>query len=115
VFVWLATFAAFIGVWQASRQLGLSTWWRGPVGDPQPFVVTLIPFCSPAAMAIAALYHVRWLPWYGLVASVVTALIGLGDVGRVPRLGAIELALAAATGLFSVASLSGCYRRARPE
>jgi hypothetical protein len=111
--VWAATFVALVGVWQASRQLGLATWWRGPVGDPQPFFVTLVPFVLPGAMTIAALYNVRWLPWYGLVASAGTAAVGLGDIGRVSRLGAVELALAAATALFSLASLSGCYRRVR--
>ncbi len=111
VFVWGATFAAQAGVWKASRELGLSTWWRGPISDPQPFLMTLIPFIGPAAMAVAALYGVRRLPWYGLAASAVTAAVGLGDLGRVVRIGLVELAMAAATALFSVASLAGRYRR----
>jgi hypothetical protein len=51
------------------------------------------------------------LPWYGLAASAVTAAVGLGDLGRVVRIGLVELAMAAATALFSVASLAGRYRR----
>ncbi len=111
MFVWGATFAAQAGVWKASRELGLSTWWRGPISDPQPFLITLIPFVGPAAMAVAALYGVRRLPWYGLAASAVTAAVGLGDLGRVTRLGLVELAMAAGTAVFSVASLAGRYRR----
>lgn len=113
VLVWGATFVALAGVWKASRELGLSTWWRGPVSDPAPFLVTLIPFVGPAAMVVAALYGARRLPWYGLAASAVTAAVGLGDVGRVVRLGVVELALAAATAVFSGASLTGRYRRRR--
>jgi hypothetical protein len=111
VAMWGATFVAFGGVWKASRELGLSTWWRGPSSDPQPFLVTLIPFVGPAVMVVAALYGVRRLPWYGLAVSAVTILVGLGDLGRVSRLGVVEIALGAATAVFSAASLTGRYRR----
>ena len=76
---WGLVFVAFAGVWKVSRELGLSTWWLGPIGEPQPVFVLLLPFVAPVAMVVAALNDVRWLPVAGLVASAVTAVIGFGD------------------------------------
>jgi hypothetical protein len=107
-------FVAFTGVWKASRELGLATWWLGPVSEPQPLIVMLLPFLAPAAMVVATLNNARRLPWFGLAASSVGASIGLADLDRVRRLAYVELAIAAAAALVSVASLSGLYRAVRP-
>lgn len=108
---WLLILLAYTGVWKASRELGLATWWLGPTGAPGPLPVILLPFAAPAVMIVAALNNSRRLPWYGLVASAVGVLIGLGDLGDVRRLGLVELAIAAAGAAVSVASLAGRYRR----
>ncbi len=66
------------------RRAASSAWRRGgsgPVSDPQPIFVMLLPFVGPAAMVIATLANVRRLPWYGLVASAVAVLIALPDLG----------------------------------
>ncbi len=107
---WGLVFVAFAGVWKVSRELGLSTWWLGPIGEPQPVFVLLLPFVAPVAMVVATLNHVRWLPIAGLVASAVTAAIGLGDLDRVLRLGVVELAIAGAAAAVSIASFAGMYR-----
>jgi hypothetical protein len=107
---WILVFVAFTGVWKASRDLGLATWWLGPISQPRPVFVMLLPFVAPAAMVIAALNNARWLPWFGLAASAVCAAVGLGDLDRVQRLADVELAIAAAGALVSVASISGLYR-----
>jgi hypothetical protein len=108
-------FVAFTAVWKSSRELGLSTWWLGPVSEPQPVVVMLLPFVAPAAMLLATLNNVRWLPWGGLVASAGTAAIGIADLDRVPRLGLVEVAIAGAAAAVSVASFGGRYRRPEPS
>ena len=108
-------FVAYSGVWKASRELGLATWWLGPVSAPKPIFVMLLPFVAPAAMVMAALGNARRLPWYGLLASAVALLVALPDLDRVRRLGIIELAIAAAGALASVASFAGMYRKVDAE
>jgi hypothetical protein len=112
---WVLVFVAFTAVWKVSRELGLSTWWLGPVGQPRPLPVNLLPFVAPAAMVVAALNNARRLPWAGLAASAACAAVGLGDLGRVPRLALVELAIAAAGAAVSVASFSGTYRSVRSD
>jgi hypothetical protein len=107
------TFVAYTGVWKVSRELGLSTWWLGPISAPRPFPVMVLPFAAPVVMAVATLNNARWLPFYGLGASAVGAVIGLADLPRVARLGIVELAIAGAGAAVSVASLAGLYRTAR--
>jgi hypothetical protein len=109
---WGLVFIAFAAVWKVSRELGLSTWWLGPIGEPQPVFVLLLPFVAPVAMVVATLNQTRWLPIAGLVASAVTAAVGLGDLDRVLRLAIVELAMAGAAAAVSIASFAGLYRSA---
>jgi hypothetical protein len=111
---WGLVFVAFTAVWKSSRELGLSTWWLGPVGEPQPVVVMLLPFVAPVAMLLATLNNVRWLPWAGLVASAGTAAIGVADLDRVLRLGLVEVAIGGAAAAVSIASFGGRYRKPEP-
>jgi hypothetical protein len=111
---WGLVFVGFTAVWKVSRELGLSTWWLGPVGEPQPVYVLLLPFVAPAAMVLATLNNARRLPWFGVLASAATAAIGIGDLDRVTRLAIVELAIAAAGAAVSLASLSGLYRAVTP-
>ena len=111
---WVLALLAWCAAWKTSRELGLSTWWLGPSAEPRPFPVLLLPFVPIVAMIAATLNNVRRLAWYGLLASAVGAAIAVGDLGRVVRLGLVELAIAAATAAVSVASLSGTYRSATP-
>jgi hypothetical protein len=109
--MWFLVFVAYSGVWKASRELGLSTWWLGPISQPQPIFVMLVPFVGPAAMVVAALANARRLPWYGLVVSAVALLIAIPDLDRVRRLGIAEVAIAVAAALVSVAGFAGTYRK----
>jgi hypothetical protein len=109
---WALVFVAFTGVWKVSRELGLATWWLGPIGRPRPVPVSLIPFIAPSLMLVAVIQNIRWLPWAGLAASGAAAAIAVGDLGRVTRLGLVELAIAMAGAAVSVASFGGRYRRA---
>ena len=107
---WVAVVLAFAAVWNASVQLGLSTWWLGPRGAPRPRVIQLLPFVAPMLMVLGTINNVRWLGWYGLAAAGGLAAIGIGDLGRVASLAATELAIAGAAGAISLASLTGTYR-----
>jgi hypothetical protein len=107
---WGLVFVAFAAVWKVSRELGLATWWLGPIGEPQPVFVLLLPFVAPAGMVVAALNNARRLPVAGLIASAVTAAIAVADLDRVFRLALVELAIAGAGAAVSIASFAGLYR-----
>ena len=107
---WLSVVLAMAAVWNASVQLGLSTWWLGPRGDPRPRVIQLTPFVAPALMLLGTINNLRWLAWYGLAAAGAVAAVGFGDLDRVGSIAATELVIAAAAALISLASLTGTYR-----
>lgn len=117
----IATAAAWVGVllglaavWNVSVQLGLSTWWLGPRGEPQPRVVQFLPFIAPVLMLLATINQVRRLPWLGLAAAAVTAAIGLADLSTVTSLALVELAIAVSAAAVSIASFTGVYRERFP-
>lgn len=103
---WGLVFVAVVGVWKASQEVGVATWWRGPRGASRPVLVQILPLVAPAVMVVGALFHWRRLPWLGLGAAAVTAAIGAGDLAVVPQLAVVEIALGAAGALFSLAALA---------
>jgi hypothetical protein len=109
---WMGIVAVFAATWNVSRQLGLSTWWLGPVDNQRPEYVMMLPFVAPAVVLSGAANRVRYVPWIGVLGAAGTAAVGLGDLGKVTGIGVVELMAAAAALLISIASFSGMYRRA---
>lgn len=109
---WVGVMAAWAAVWNASVQIGLSTWWLGARGDPQPAVIRLVPFMIAGVVVIAALNHLRATPWIGVAAGVALGLIALGDVGRVDRLALVEGLIALVAIAVSAVAATGRYRHA---
>jgi hypothetical protein len=107
---WIAVVLALGSVWNVSDQLGLSTWWLGPRGEPRPRVVQLLPFVPAVVMVLAAINHIRQLAWWGVLAAALIVAVGVVDLGYVARLGWVEIAIGVAAGAVSVASRSGTYR-----
>lgn len=107
---WTAIFLALVGVLATSQRLGLNTWWLGPFGERTSPLLTALPFVAPAVMVVLVLNNARYLPWFGLIAAAVTAVVGAIDLDHVRRLAAVELALAAAGALLSLASFAGVLR-----
>jgi hypothetical protein len=110
--LWVGVVLAWSAVWNASVQLGLSTWWLGPRADPTHAVVRLLPFVAPAIMLLAIINNLRWVAYGGLLAAAALAAIAIGDLSRVRNIGLVELAIAAVAGVASIASLAGTYRTA---
>lgn len=108
--VWGLVFVGFIAVWKTSRELGLSTWWLGPIGEPASPILALVPFVAPVAMILLAVNNVRWLPWFGLAASALITVVATFDIDRVPRLAVVEFAIAGAGALTAIGGLSGRCR-----
>jgi hypothetical protein len=111
VATWVLVIAAFIGVWNTSRQLGVALWWLGPDGEPQPIFITLLPFLVPLVVIVLALNNVRHLPLFGLAAAAVTSVFGFIDLGYVRRLGLVELLIAVAGAAVAIAGFGGTYTR----
>lgn len=107
IVVWAGVFAGFAAVWAASRQIGLSTWWLGPRAGGRSIMVSLIPFVPGLTMVVAVLARVRYVWIIGLIASLIVVAIGLVDLSRVARLGAVEIALGVAGCAVSLASWTG--------
>ena len=108
---WMLVVVGLGCVWKTSDQLGLSTWWLGPRGEPHSIVVQLLPFVPPVLMVLAALNHIRYLPWFGLAASAMVVLTGMFDVVRFTGLGLLEIAIGVAAAVVSLVSLAGMYRK----
>lgn len=107
---WMMVVVALGCVWKTSDQLGLSTWWLGPRGEPHSIAIRLLPFVPPVLMVLAAVNHVRYLPWIGLAASGLVVLVGVFDVVRFRGLGLLEIAIGVAAAVVSLVSLAGMYR-----
>ena len=102
-------------VWNSSRTMGLSTWWLGPSADPAPLVVQVLPFVLPLGMVVGAVRNQRFLPWLGLLSATVLAGIGIADLEPFQRYGVVELVIAGAGALLSVASVAGLVAPAPSE
>jgi hypothetical protein len=108
---WALVVAAIGAVWRVSDQLGLSTWWLGPRGEPQPRIVQLLPFVPGVLMMLIAINRVRYVAVWGLLAASLIVATGVADLGRVVRLGLLEVMIGAAAAAVSLVSLTGTYRR----
>jgi hypothetical protein len=107
---WMLVVVGLGCVWKTSDQLGLSTWWLGPRGEPRSIVIQMLPFLPAVLMLLGAINHVRYLPWFGLLASTLIVVTGLFDIVRFTGLGALEVAIGAAAAVVSLVSLAGMYR-----
>jgi hypothetical protein len=109
---WGIVVLALAAVWRTSRTMGLSTWWLGASSNPQFVLVQVLPFVPPILMVVMASRGTRRLPWMGVVAALVLAAIGAGDIGRFDRLAIVELIIAVAAMFVSIASFAGLLQAA---
>lgn len=107
---WAGIVACQAAVWDASRIIGLSTWWLGADAQPHFVLVQLLPFYGPILVTVAAISNWRYAPYLGMGVAAVGAAIGAGDLGRVKWIAVVELVVAASAMCVSVASLAGMYR-----
>jgi hypothetical protein len=112
---WSGIVLCLAAVWNSSRTMGLSTWWLGPSADPAPLVVQVLPFVLPLGMVVGAVRNQRFLPWLGLLSAAVLAGIGIADLEPFQRYGVVELVIAGAGALLSVASVAGLVAPAPSE
>lgn len=107
---WVAVVLGLAAVVKTSRTMGLSTWWLGASGDPRVVFVQALPFIPSVLVIIAASRNSRFVPFFGVVASALVALIATGDIGRFDRLAIVQFAVAGGGLLVSVAAFAGMVR-----
>lgn len=112
---WIGVAVAIGSIWKTTDQLGMSTWWLGPRGEPRPAAVQVLPFVPALVMILLAINHVRHLAWWSLGASALVVAVGVVDLGYKPAIGMLEIAVGAAAALVSVASFAGSYRPIDPS
>ncbi|MEP1125596.1 MAG: hypothetical protein ABJH68_17070 [Ilumatobacter sp.] len=112
---WLTAFFAYAGVWQASVQIGISTWWVGPRAQPTNVAVKLIPFYVTLVVALLVVYNIRWIVRWSAAGVAASALIAVPDFSRSVGLGIAESLIAGLLGVVTLASLTGRYRAASPS
>jgi hypothetical protein len=110
-----AVAGGFAAVWYSARVTGFSTWWLGPETAPRLILVSILPFLAPIALAIAGFVGIRRLPWWGMLGASITALVAVGDVGRVNGYAVAEFTLALGGLLVSLAAFAGVLRAGEPE
>lgn len=111
--MWVLVFLAYLAVWKASEEIGIATWWLGARSDPQPVIVRLIPFIVIATFGALASFPMRHLPLIGVGGALVLGLIALPDFSRAAGLAVIEMTIAGAVAIVSLASLTGRYQEPR--
>ena len=111
---WIGVVIGLASVWAVSRQVGLSTWWLGPPANSRHLIINLVPFIAPFLALILAIggSHRTWK--VGMLAGAVITLIGAVDLGRVTRLGIVEIILGLAGAGSSLASWVGTPRATAP-
>ena len=111
---WIGVVIGLASVWAVSRQVGLSTWWLGPPANGRHLFINLVPFIAPFLALILAIggSHRTWK--VGMLAGTVIMLIGAVDLGRVTRLGIVEIILGLAGAGSSLASWVGTPRATAP-
>ena len=109
---WIGVVLGLAAVWKSSRTLGLPVWWLGPEADPNPLPLQILPFLPAALLIAAAVRSMRFLPWLGLAGAAAMIAIAAFDVGRFTGLALIQIVLAVAGALVSVAAFAGVLLRA---
>lgn len=109
---WIAIVAALGIVAGASEVIGRQVWWLGDDERRAPIYVVVLPAIAPLATVLAAANNRTWVPYASAVATLTTLLTAWGDRHRSPGAALVELALAGAGLLVTIASFSGRYRKA---
>lgn len=111
VVLWVGVVLAWSAVWNVSVQLGDPTWWLGTRATPTSPLVRLAPYVAPVLIIVGAIANARHLAWAGAAAALVFGGYAITDVaGGLGGLAWIEVGIAAAALLASLAGLSGTYR-----
>lgn len=106
---WALAWLAIAAVWQTTVQLGHTTWWLGPAGEPNPLPIRVLPFYLPTLVLFSLWTGLRGVSWLMCGAALTQIVIGLFDLSVYRNLALVEigigvLCLAAAVASFAAPS-----------
>lgn len=114
VITWALVVFSYSMVWKTSRELGIGTWWLGARSDPQPTVVSLVPFAVAIVFGVICSFRVKRLSIATIIGAFALAAIALPDFSRSIGLATIELLIAGAVLLIGIGSLAGVVQPSEP-
>lgn len=109
---WVAVFLANIAVAITSRTVGKPPWWLGPSVDPAPIVMIAVPIALIVMPGVLFLRTHRRAPLAGLVCAGALVVVGLADIGATPGVAVVEIVVAVAGAMGSLAANAGVFERA---
>jgi hypothetical protein len=107
---WLMVTAALAAAAVTGRNIGKPTWWLGTASDPAWPLLWVVPFLAPIAVIVCAIVAGRWAPFTGIGASLYLGAVATLDLENTPAVALIQVVVACAAFLVSIASLAGRNR-----
>ena len=107
---WMLVTAALAAAAVTGRNIGKPTWWLGTASDPAWPLLWVVPFLAPIAVIVCAIVAGKWAPFAGVGASLYLGAVATLDLERTPAVALIQVVVAGAALLVSVASLAGRTR-----
>jgi len=104
---WIAIGVSLVAIGAASRQIGKPTWWLGDAVPSAPTVLWIVPVLGPFAAVMAAHRSVRLALGASVLACLVTGVVGAVDLDASPGAARLQLVLAGAGVLLTVAASAG--------
>ena len=111
VITWIAVLLADIAVSVTSRTVGKPPWWLGPSVNPAPLFFIAIPLVAivvPLFLFVRS--HAR-ATRIAIVCASALAIIAIADIHRTPGVAVVELVVAVAAILGSIATNAGVFDR----
>jgi len=107
---WLLVTAALAAAAVTGRNIGKPTWWLGTTSDPAWPLLWVVPFLAPIAVIVSAITAGRWAPFARVGASLYLGAVATLDIESTPAVALIQVVVACAAFLVSIASLAGRNR-----
>ena len=104
---WIALGVATVVVGSTSRQIGKPVWWLGDTVPAGPSVFWLVPLVGPAAAVWASRRSTGWALGTSVAASLALAVVAVLDLEHSAGAALMQLVLAGAGVLLTVAATAG--------
>ena len=104
---WIAIGVSLVAIGAESRQIGKPTWWLGDAVPTAPTLLWLAPVLGPFAAVMSAHRSVRWALGVSVLACLATGVVGVVDLDASPGAALLQLVLAGAGVLLTVAVSAG--------
>lgn len=108
---WIAVLLSNIAVGVTSRTVGKPPWWLGPSVDPAPIVFVALPLLLVATPLIFFYRSSVHAPRIAMGCACAMSVVALADLGETPGVAVVEIAIALAALMGSIATNAGVFTR----